>query len=40
MLRKENIPLQTIAKAVSITRNTAKKYFRLIEIKALDLLHF
>ncbi|WPQ61766.1 IS21 family transposase [Chitinophaga sancti] len=36
MLRNEGTPLQTIAKAVSIARNTVKKYLRLIEIKGLD----
>lgn len=35
-LRKEGVALQTIAKAVSISRNTVKKYLRLIEIKGLD----
>jgi transposase len=32
-LRNEGVALQTIAKAVSISRNTVKKYLRLIEIK-------
>lgn len=36
MLRNEGTPLQTIAKAISIARNTVKKYLRLIEIKGLD----
>jgi transposase len=35
-LRSEGIALQTIAKAVSISRNTVKKYLRLIEVKGLD----
>lgn len=32
-LRKEGLALQTIAKAVDISRNTVKKYLRLIEVK-------
>ena len=35
-LRNEGIALQTIAKAVSISRNTVKKYLRLIEVRGLD----
>ena len=35
-LRNEGIALQTIGRAVSISRNTVKKYLRLIEIKGLD----
>jgi transposase len=35
-LRNEGIALQTIARAVSISRNTVKKYLRLIEVKGLD----
>jgi transposase len=35
-LRKEGVALQTIAKAVDISRNTVKKYLRLIEIKELS----
>src|ERR1700744_723309 len=35
-LRSEGIALQTIARAVSISRNTVKKYLRLIEVKGLD----
>ena len=34
-LRSNGVALQTIAKAVSISRNTVKKYLRLIEIKQL-----
>ena len=32
-LRSDGIALQTIAKAVDISRNTVKKYIRLIEWK-------
>jgi transposase len=35
-LRINEVALQTIAKAVKISRNTVKKYLRLIEIKQLD----
>ncbi len=35
-LRKEGVALQTIARAVSISRNTVKKYLRLIEVKGLE----
>ncbi len=35
-LRSNKVALQTIAKAVNISRNTVKKYLRLIEIKQLD----
>jgi transposase len=35
-LRNEGVALQTIARAVSISRNTVKKYLRLIEVKGLD----
>lgn len=35
-LRGNGVALQTIAKAVNISRNTVKKYLRLIEIKQLD----
>ncbi|HEY4060510.1 MAG TPA: IS21 family transposase [Puia sp.] len=35
-LRIEGVALQTIARAVSISRNTVKKYLRLIEVKGLD----
>lgn len=35
-LRKEGVALQTIAKAVDISRNTVKKYLRLIEVKELS----
>src|SRR5688500_11751912 len=31
--RSNGVPLQTIAKAVNISRNTVKKYLRLIEVK-------
>lgn len=35
-LRNEGVALQTIARAVSISRNTVKKYLRLIEVKGLE----
>lgn len=35
-LRNEDVAQQTIAKAVSISRNTVKKYLRLIEVKGLE----
>lgn len=35
-LRSNGVALQTIAKAVGISRNTVKKYLRLIEVKKLD----
>lgn len=35
-LRSEGVALQTIAKAVSISRNTVKKYIRLIEVRQLE----
>ena len=35
-LRANGVALQTIAKAVSLSRNTVKKYVRLIEVKELD----
>lgn len=34
--RINGVALQTIAKAVSTSRNTVKKYLRLIEVKQLD----
>jgi predicted transcriptional regulator len=34
-LRNDGITLQRIAKAMDITRNTVKKYLRLIEVKGL-----
>lgn len=34
-LRNDGVALQTIAKAVAISRNTVKKYLRLIEVKGL-----
>ena len=34
-LRNDGVPLQTIAKGVDISRNTVKKYLRLIEVKGL-----
>ena len=34
-LRSDGVALQTIAKAVEISRNTVKKYLRLIEVKGL-----
>lgn len=34
-LRAEGTPLQTIAQAVSISRNTVKKYLRLMEVQGL-----
>ena len=34
-LRSNGVALKTIAKAVGISRNTVKKYLRLIEIKQL-----
>lgn len=34
-LRSEGVALQTIAKAVDASRNTVKKYLRLIEVKGL-----
>jgi response regulator of citrate/malate metabolism len=34
-LRRDRVPLQTIAKAVDTSRNTVKKYLRLIEVKGL-----
>jgi transposase len=34
-LRSNGVPLQSIAKAVGISRNTVKKYLRLIEVKQL-----
>ncbi|MGZ3852546.1 MAG: IS21 family transposase, partial [Flavisolibacter sp.] len=38
-LRSDGVPLQTIAKAVDTSRNTIKKYLRLIEVKGLDTAH-
>lgn len=38
-LRSDGVPLQTIAKAVDISRNTVKKYLRLIEVKELNTDH-
>ena len=35
-LRSNGVPLQTIAKASGLSRNTVKKYLRLIEIKQLE----
>lgn len=35
-LRKNGVALQSIAKATSISRNTVKKYLRLIEVRKLD----
>lgn len=35
-LRANGVALQTIAKAVALSRNTVKKYLRLIEVKELD----
>jgi transposase len=35
-LRADGVALQTIAKAVNISRNTVKKYLRLIEVKELS----
>jgi len=35
-LREDGVALQTIAKAVSISRNTVKKYLRLIEVRGLS----
>jgi transposase len=35
-LRADGVPLQTIAGAVNISRNTVKKYLRLIEVKELN----
>ena len=35
-LRSNGVPLQTIAKASGLSRNTVKKYLRLIEVKKLD----
>lgn len=35
-LRSDGIALQTIAKAVDISRNTVKKYIRLIEVRGLQ----
>lgn len=35
-LRSDGVALQTIAKAVDISRNTVKKYLRLIEVRALN----
>src|SRR6185437_13366010 len=34
-LRSNGVPLQTIAKASGLSRNTVKKYLRLIEVKKL-----
>ena len=34
-LRSNGTPLQTIAKASGLSRNTVKKYLRLIEVKKL-----
>jgi transposase len=38
-LREDGVALQTIAKAVDISRNTVKKYLRLIEVRALQSEH-
>ena len=38
-LRSDGIALQTIAKAVDISRNTVKKYIRLIEDRGLPTAH-
>lgn len=35
-LRSEGVALQAIAKAISISRNTVKKYLRLVEVKSLQ----
>lgn len=35
-LRSNGVALQAIAKAVALSRNTVKKYLRLIEVKGLD----
>ena len=35
-LRSNGVPLQTIAKASGLSRNTVKKYLRLIEVKKLE----
>ncbi|TAG30383.1 MAG: hypothetical protein EAZ35_07630 [Sphingobacteriia bacterium] len=35
-LRANGVALQAIAKAVALSRNTVKKYVRLIEVKGLD----
>src|SRR4051812_40143408 len=35
-LRSNGVALQTIAKAVNTSRNTVKKYLRLIEVKGLS----
>ena len=35
-LREDGVALQTIAKAVDISRNTVKKYLRLIEVRGLS----
>jgi len=35
-LRAGGVALQTIAKAVDASRNTVRKYLRLIEVKQLD----
>jgi transposase len=34
-MRRDGVPLQTIARAVDTSRNTVKKYLRLIEVKQL-----
>ena len=34
-LRNDGVALQSIAKAIDISRNTVKKYLRLIEVKGL-----
>ena len=38
-LRSDGVALQTIAKAVDISRNTVKKYLRLIEVRGLSREH-
>ena len=35
-LRSNGVALQTIAKAVNTSRNTVKKYLRLIEVKGVS----
>lgn len=38
-LRNEGIPLQTIARTIGISRNTVKKYLRIIEVREMQAEH-
>lgn len=38
-LRNEGTPLQTIARTIGISRNTVKKYLRIIEVREMQAAH-